>query len=287
MACSSFRFSWRLCAKILLAGGMEMNASGIARNFRVGYICGTGDDRNMGGKPWANAQRPIRNALAFGPACDRYLRNDCNTSSCSYHLDSLLHEVMVLKGFCRPDASSSICGKLSRWFSKRNTAKESPSVVSISYPKAMSAISPKNTHHLIIRFHDTEQKVLIETDDGDRFLTTAAEIASVLGIVKAENIMKFHGEWMELNQRLGEWIKEHQASIKSAYLAPRDRCLLFIVVPIDPRYRDDFEDQLSDLDIEIANNPAFSTIHLSVMSLPTDAPAGLDCFIGGASSQDA
>ena len=147
-------------------------------------------------------------------------------------------------------------------------------------------MSTVQNSRFVIRFDD-EREVLVETEDGDRFLTTVAEVASVLRIVDPKEILKFQREYADLSKKLSEWLKTHRSVAKTAYLTARDHGLIFIVIPKKPKYDREFEDFLSDLDLEIANDPRFPTIRLSVMQLPTNNPDGLGCFISNFQGSDA
>jgi hypothetical protein len=149
--------------------------------------------------------------------------------------------------------------------------------------KTMSTVQ---NARFVVRFDD-ERALLVETEDGDRFLTTVAEVASVLRIVDPKEILKFQKEYSVLSKRLLEWLRIHRDVAKTAYLTARDHGLIFIVIPKQPKYDREFEDFLSDLDLEIANDPRFPTIRLSVMQLPTDNPDGLGCFISNFQDPDA
>ncbi|HUP81413.1 MAG TPA: hypothetical protein VM260_22875 [Pirellula sp.] len=138
----------------------------------------------------------------------------------------------------------------------------------------------------VVRFDD-ERELLVETEDGDRFLTTVAEVASVLRIVDPKEILKLQREYSDLQRKLSDWRRSHRENIKIALLTARDHGLIFIVVPKTPKYSREFDDLLSELDIEIANDSKFSNIRLSVMQLPTDNPDGLSCFIADFPKPDA
>lgn len=147
-------------------------------------------------------------------------------------------------------------------------------------------MSTVQNSRFVVRFDD-DREVLVETEDGDRFLTTVAEVASVLRIVDPKEILKFQREYTDLNKKLSEWLKTHRNVAKTAYLTARDHGLIFIVIPKKPKYDREFEDFLSDLDLEIANDSRFPTIRLSVMQLPTNNPDGLGCFISNFQGPDA
>lgn len=130
---------------------------------------------------------------------------------------------------------------------------------------------------VLVRF-DSDSEFLVETEHGDRFVTTAAQIARVLQIIDHEQILLFGNQYRELHNVLKTWVHENRNAVKVAYLASRDHGLVFIVVPRLSEYSREFQDLISDLDLMIANRDDLSLVSLSVMSIPTSHPDALNCF---------
>lgn len=129
---------------------------------------------------------------------------------------------------------------------------------------------------IVVRLDDD---LLFQTDDGDRFITQASEIAKVLRIIDTEQIMRFHEQLRDLRGHLKSWVNQHRDSIKAAMLSTRDHGLIFIVVPQLPTYNRAFEDSITELDLDVANDSRFSELKLSVFVLPSSSPESIGCFI--------
>jgi len=78
----------------------------------------------------------------------------------------------------------------------------------------------------------------------------------------------FKGQFDMLVDFLGRWIGGRPEQISDAYLTIRDAGLLFLVVHRATSYDDVFENALTDLDLEIANDGDYNLINLSVLGLP-------------------
>jgi hypothetical protein len=89
----------------------------------------------------------------------------------------------------------------------------------------------------------------------------------------------FQGQFELLLDHLAQWLKDHRSVLASAYLTVRDAGLLFAVVRKDRVYDDHFEEALTDLDLEIANDSAYSLIRLDVLALPYVSDESVQCFL--------
>jgi hypothetical protein len=129
----------------------------------------------------------------------------------------------------------------------------------------------------IIRLcHGDTSQVWVETEDEDRFLTTveaAAHACKVYG--KMAEVGK---QLRTLLRKLADWIKNHD-DVREAYLTPRDSGMLFLIVRKSKKFDSAFEDALSDLDVEIANDEAFALIRLSVLALPDTSEESIRSFL--------
>ena len=86
-----------------------------------------------------------------------------------------------------------------------------------------------------------------------------------------------------LLQGLAEWIHTRVDMLSDAYLTVRDAGLLFVVVRKIRRYDSDFEDKLTDLDVEVANNPDYNLIKMDVLALPNSSDESIKSFVSNTS----
>lgn len=78
-------------------------------------------------------------------------------------------------------------------------------------------------------------------------------------------------------KRLASWVLGRD-DIRDAFLTSRDGGLCFIAVHSTPTYDQEFEDALSDLDVELANDQDIR-FQVEVMSLPPVSEKSLRSFL--------
>ncbi len=127
--------------------------------------------------------------------------------------------------------------------------------------------------------HTATGQVLVETGDEDRFLMTveaAAHACKVYG-----KIAEVGKQLRKLLVKLQDWLKD-KGDVREAYLTPRDSGMLFLIVRKTKKFDAAFEDALSDLDLDVANDEAFDLIRLSVLALPATSEDSVKSFLPAA-----
>lgn len=117
-----------------------------------------------------------------------------------------------------------------------------------------------------LRYQDREGVVVVTPDDEDRFAITVG--AAIQACHAFEQQKVFEHQFTIVLKRLAKWVQETQAEIAGAYVTVRDNGLLFLVVRKSPQYDACFEDKLTELDLEVANDPNLNLIRLSVLAIP-------------------
>ncbi len=126
----------------------------------------------------------------------------------------------------------------------------------------------KQLQPIILDYKQANRKVTVVPSDEDRFVMSMQDAATACQIVERMDIINFTRQFKELLNYLGRWIKAHQNKILHSFLTTRDAGLLFIVIRKESKYDDNFESELTELDLKIAQNKDFNLINLSVLSLP-------------------
>ena len=93
------------------------------------------------------------------------------------------------------------------------------------------------------------------------------------------NAVIFKDQFDLLVSHLAEWLRDRRSDIRDAYLTVCDTGLLFVVVRNSREYERDFEDSLTDLDIEIANDSAYDLIRMDVLALPDVSEDSVRSFL--------
>jgi hypothetical protein len=84
----------------------------------------------------------------------------------------------------------------------------------------------------------------------------------------AKESERFSKQFRLLLQKLAAWIQPRINQIATAFLTLQDSSLAFVVVRREAAYDEAFQDDLADLDIEIANDGDLDLIHVSTLALP-------------------
>jgi hypothetical protein len=81
-----------------------------------------------------------------------------------------------------------------------------------------------------------------------------------------------------LLSRLGAWLSAHSDSVEAAFLTIRDSRFAFIIVSKIAECDDDLEDAVTDLDLEIANDPDLDVVPMNAFVLPPASEEALSSF---------
>ncbi len=81
-----------------------------------------------------------------------------------------------------------------------------------------------------------------------------------------------------LQRELARWLNG-RSDISNAYLTVRDGGFLFLVVKNDASYSESLEDELSELDIQLANDKLINSLSVDVLALPHASAVAVDTFI--------
>lgn len=139
----------------------------------------------------------------------------------------------------------------------------------------LEAIEQQCLVHLL-EYSDEGGMVTVTPKDRDRFsiqLNRAIEI-----LQRAAKAEQFRSQFSLLLRTLAEWLKSRD-DVQSAHVTLRDGSLLFLVMRKSADYDEAFEDELSDLDVAIANDTDLDLIRLNIMSLPCVSNDGLRSFL--------
>lgn len=117
-------------------------------------------------------------------------------------------------------------------------------------------------------------------------ITPSSEDLMVLSVAHAiqacrayDQQIRFNSQFELLLSRLGVWIKEHSESIAEAFLTTRDAGLLFLIVSKEASYDDNLESDITELEIDIANDNDYYLIGLNVLAIPNCSRDGMQSFL--------
>ncbi|GAG19458.1 unnamed protein product [marine sediment metagenome] len=140
-------------------------------------------------------------------------------------------------------------------------------------------MATKTSQQVVIQLQwgEKHKQVTIVPEDEDRFNLT---VEQAIRACKAEvGFAQFSSQLRKLLTLLANWTEGHALSLKISYLTVRDTGLLFLSVMQGAQFNRKLEDELTDLDIRIAQNVSLDKIRLSVLALPNCTPDRLDTFL--------
>lgn len=96
---------------------------------------------------------------------------------------------------------------------------------------------------------------------------------------REKDAAQFGQQFSLLLERLAKWVSYREPKIERAILTLQDNALAFVVVRTAVEYDEDFQDELADLDIEVANDPDLQLISLKTLGLPHVTSDALRSFL--------
>lgn len=119
----------------------------------------------------------------------------------------------------------------------------------------------------VLKHGDKVAKVLVEPDNGDRFIMTMQDAVHACQF-KEEMVKPYRAQFDLLVEHLRAWMQEHRDKIHRAFLTTRENQLLFLVERNQVRYDPEFEQELIRLRLDIARDKRLSLIRLGAMPIP-------------------
>ncbi len=119
--------------------------------------------------------------------------------------------------------------------------------------------------------------MMIQLEDGERF---GLPMDAVVHACRAQGKMvEFSRQLNELLAKLDSWLRQRSTEVDRAALSLEPDGISFAVVRKDKAFNPEFEDALTELDVEIANDPLFNLIRLHVLALPYSAKETVNAFL--------
>lgn len=136
-------------------------------------------------------------------------------------------------------------------------------------------------------WEERDGEILVRPENDEAFLITVEEAIAACRSARdtdqAGNIIKFKIQFDRLLNTLGKWIHERSSKIARAFVTIRDAGLLFLIVHKEQQYDSIIEDELTVLDMAIAQSGEFAMIRLSVLCLPSCDDHSIGSFVGAGS----
>lgn len=119
--------------------------------------------------------------------------------------------------------------------------------------------------------------IVVTPSNHDRFLIKVGRAIELLRQHQREE--QFEKQFQLLQKQLVRWLERHQGQWHQAFLTAGESTLRFIVVRRAARFDADLTDALSDLGVEIANDPDLDLIKLATRALPMASEEAVQSFL--------
>ena len=125
----------------------------------------------------------------------------------------------------------------------------------------------------------SEGQVTVRQKNRDLFFLSLGEAVAVCANF-AKCKADFTNEVTDLLEKLSGWVTVRRDKIGSAHLTfRRDGSILFLVIQKAVEFDEPLSDELTDLDIEIAMDPAFGLINFDVLAIPAVSTESANAFL--------
>ena len=112
------------------------------------------------------------------------------------------------------------------------------------------------------------QKVVVTDKDGDRWVTTVKEAAQACRSALDQEAWK--NQFSAFLSRVHQWASGHANIVSAAFVGVSSEGLTGVIVTKGPEYRCDFDDEVTKLDIELANE--FPNCRADILQSPEGEP---------------
>lgn len=111
-----------------------------------------------------------------------------------------------------------------------------------------------------------------EPSNPELFQAYLENFAKALGVLIEQR--RFQTQLNLLLSELAKWLQVRHEAVDTAYLSTHEGSLLFLLVASSEEYPDALRDELTDLEIELTNEPGLDMLSVRCMLLPRPAGPG-------------
>jgi hypothetical protein len=130
-------------------------------------------------------------------------------------------------------------------------------------PREMTQAEP-----IRLDFRSVQRVLVTDHENGDRWMTKVKEAAQAC---RSALDQKDWGEQFEaFLAHIHEWAKKHAETVSAAYVGISSEGLTGVIITKGPEYRLDFDDEVTSLDLELANQ--FPNCRADILQSPEEKP---------------
>ena len=130
------------------------------------------------------------------------------------------------------------------------------------------SLASNGASHIQIDLHFENQGGAVRVVAPEKHIMVVPVLTAIAACKAFQDQIAFIDQFNALLDRLAAWIVANQAGVSTAFLTVQDEGLLFLVIQEGKIFDEALESELSDLSIELANEPNFSLIRVTMHALP-------------------
>lgn len=141
-------------------------------------------------------------------------------------------------------------------------------------------MSQVQTLSYVLLDEGAEGEVRITQRNRDQFFLSLGEaVAACAAFAKSK--FDFAGQVADLLETLSKWVRARRDRISAAHLTfrPENNDIRFVVMQKAVEFDSQLSEELTDLDIEIANSEAYDLISLDVLAIPAVSLESANAFL--------
>jgi hypothetical protein len=141
----------------------------------------------------------------------------------------------------------------------------------------MTSITKKSSSGVIeLNCHNNARVKVVPADKNVMMLTVRAAIEACRAY---DEQLQFNDQFEHLLPALGAWLSDRKDKVDRAYLTVAETGLMFLVMLKDVHYDSSVEDELTEFDLQIANDVDFSLLRISMLAIPQSNEDALQAFL--------
>lgn len=130
---------------------------------------------------------------------------------------------------------------------------------------------------IVLLSEDSDGQALVSMGDGDKFTLAVADAARACRAFDAGK--DFVRQFRDLVNTLASWVEPRRGKMRCAHLIPRENDVLFLVIHKGSSFDQELSDELTDLDLEVANSKDLNMVDLEVLAIPSVSDESCRAFL--------
>lgn len=130
-----------------------------------------------------------------------------------------------------------------------------------------------------IELHFEEKTGIVRVTPGDDTLLLMSVEEAIHACRAFKRQLEFKGQFDQLLKCVWQWLTARREKVSNAFLTTRDEGLLLLIVTETSERDETLESEITELDLQIANDADYRLIDLSVLAIPKCPKESIQSFL--------